>query len=72
MSAQKLSILVHPSLVGDEITRLSQKGHQIALMQGSLLEYDLILGPNCWQIMPKLLKYLDLAVKEARKQKKAT
>lgn len=75
MSVQKLSLLVHPALLGTETQALAQKGHRVEPMDGqmtlALIDYDLILGPNCWRIMPKLLKYLELAVKEARKQKKA-
>lgn len=33
--------------------------------------FDLILAPNAWQMRPTLAKYLDIAVKQARKQKYA-
>ena len=34
-------------------------------------EYDLILGPRCWRILPEHLKFLPLAIKEARARAKA-
>ena len=29
-------------------------------------QYDLVMGPKCWRIMPEQMKFLPLAIKEAR------
>lgn len=66
----KLSLLinVHPSLIeSPEVQALRAKGHTIELMGAAEQAADLVMGPNCWRIVPSLLKYLALAVKEARK-----
>lgn len=52
---------------------LEEKGHEIDVAQGGKmfnpLEYDLVLGPNCWRMDATLLKYVDMAVKAAREVK---
>lgn len=35
-------------------------------------DYDLILGPKCWRLLPEHMKFLPLALKEARAYAKAT
>lgn len=74
MKKLTLSVLVHPILLGAETEALKEAGHRVEPMEGqmtlALLDYDLILGPNCWRILPNMLKYLELAIKEAKRAKK--
>jgi hypothetical protein len=74
-----LKIMVHPDLWDTpEVQALASKGHFLhrwMVDDGSSTAWDmegmdLIVGPNCWRIVPALVKYLDLAVKSARKGKK--
>ena len=65
-SPKPLSLLVHPDLVESaEVQELIGKGHTVTIM-GSEVEHDLMLGPRCWHMDTRLVKYLDLAVKAAR------
>lgn len=72
-ASKLLTLLVHPDLDGPEIVELRAKGHAIVTMEdhwdANMMNYDLILGPNCWQMTPDLLKYLPLAVRAARERK---
>ena len=71
-----LKIMVHPDLWDTpEVQALVDKGHIVlspAYDAGPYMppwDADLVIGPNCWRIVPGLVKYLDLAVKSARKGK---
>ena len=65
-----LTILVHSSLWGaPEVRALEEKGHLLASLPLLADSADLILGPNCYRIVPELTKYIDLAVKDAWKVK---
>ena len=66
-TSKPLRLLVHPDLLETiEVQALIAKGHDVTVMQDIAVVYDLILGPNCWRIYPKLYKYIDMAVKAAR------
>lgn len=66
-TSKPLVLLVHSTLLEtNEIKELEQKGHLILQMTPQQEDCDLILGPNCWRIYPKLYKYIDMAVKAAR------
>lgn len=76
-TTKPLYFLVHPALSGVEETfnDLVAQGHTVHYMADPLArrplaleEYDLILGPTSWRMTPALLKYLDLAMKAARKE----
>jgi len=71
--AQKpLTILVHPSLMETpEIQDLINKGHTVDDMTYETLslnpcDYDMILSPTAWRIIPSLTKHISEAVKAAR------
>lgn len=49
---------------GHKIMRLSEVGHYAS--DADTETADLILGPNCWRMDERLIKYLDLAIKAAR------
>lgn len=64
--------LAHPVL-----QRLSKQGHTIVTVtvpswfaddQPFQADLDLIIGPKCWRTLPDL-KYLDVTVRQARKEK---
>lgn len=48
---------------------LQDQGHTVMEMP-ELLDCDLVMGPNCWRLLPHLMKYLPLALKEARAAKR--
>lgn len=67
-------------LWGEEFVALQAQGHTVhragvamedryRLTEHELTSYDLIVGPTCWRLRPDLLKYLPLALKEARRGK---
>jgi len=57
---------------GPELLALEAQGHLVHTVADlPLEEYDLILGPRCWRILPEHLKFLPLAIKEARARAKA-
>lgn len=67
-----LTVLVHPSLLKTPaVVELIAKGNDVQTMEWttSPLNYDLIIGPNCWRTVPGMEDMLDIAVKAARKQK---
>lgn len=52
-----------------ELEQLKDEGHTVHTVgefEAPLESYDLIMGPNCWRIGPQHMKFLQLAVKEAR------
>lgn len=58
-----------------ELLALREEGHTVAVpiftdddkwYNDPLDTYDLILGPKCWRISPQHMKFLPLAIKEAR------
>jgi len=53
---------------GPEFLALEAQGHTI---DEGAPAYDLVLGPTCWRILPEHLKFLPLAIKEARARAKA-
>ena len=64
-----LTILVHPSLSeAPEVRALAEKGHGVVVAH-AVADADLVLGSNCYRIVPELTKYIDLVVKDARKAK---
>ena len=65
---------------GPEFEVLEGMGHRVDHPASSTMAdwsyddlgvYDLILGPRCWRILPEHLKFLPLAIKEARARAKA-
>lgn len=48
------------------VQELIENGHSVALLDESE-EFDLILGANCWFMVPKLLLYLQWALKDSRR-----
>lgn len=59
-------LLTDPSLL-PLLQPYIDKGHSVVVQDCT--RYDLILGPNCWRMDERLGKYLELAIKEARKEK---
>ena len=53
---------------GEEFETLRAQGH-IVDRDEVPDHYDLIMGPTCWRLRPELVKYLPLALKEARAAK---
>jgi len=55
-TAKPVSLLIHPSLDGEAMEKLREQGHTVTTMEdfwdANLLNYDLILGPNCWWLPP--------------------
>ena len=70
-SSKPVSLLIHPSLDGEEMDKLREQGHVVDVMgldpsPSSPLTYDLILGPNCWWLPPEHIDLLPTALKAAR------
>jgi len=57
-----------------EVKELIAHGHHVAVLGENPFPYperiDLVLGDSCWYMNKELLKYLDIALKSARKRKK--
>ena len=76
-TSKPLSILIHPSLDGPDFDKLREQGHLVDVMGSAYtngkvehsLDYDLILSPTAWRMLPELLKYLPITLKAARKVK---
>lgn len=47
-----------------ELQALKDEGHSVMVVD--LGEVDLVMGPKCWRIGPEHMKFLPLAIKEAR------
>ena len=85
-AAKRLVIVAYPPVSEwPELAALAEKGHEIIKLEGvetfrldenmQTAEYeaitpDLILGPTCWRMDEPLRKYLETAIKAARKAKK--
>ena len=68
-TSQPLKILVSQTLENaPEIKALEARGHAIYSAIG--IEYDLILSELAWYMTPGLLKYLPIALKQARARKR--
>ena len=48
----------------DELDALSLLGHTVDYNGAS--DYDMIVGPQCWRLLPDMMKFLPLMLKEAR------
>lgn len=76
-----IAVLVHPDLRGtDAIVDLWEKQNEVVEMDAlytdsedaSIVDttrFDLIIGPNCWRIVPGMENLIKEAVKAARKAK---
>ena len=69
-----LRILVHPSLMPwPEMDALKEQGHEVVVGGGELTSFwvgfDPIFAPTAWLMTENHKKYLDVALKEARKRK---
>ena len=63
-----LKIMVDPALADwEEIAALKAQGHHVAFFP--LDQEDLILGPTCWLMDEQHMKYLPLAIAEARRRR---
>lgn len=55
-----------------ELYAMAEDGHTVhdwmEFEQGGyeIHRYDVVLGPKCWRISPEHMKFLPLAIKEAR------
>jgi hypothetical protein len=63
-----LKILLVGMAKGPEMEALEAMGH---VVNEANMEYDLIMGPHCYRILPQHMKFLTLALKEARAHAKA-
>ncbi len=50
-----------------EIVKLRDQGHDVKLLD--LDRFDRVFGRNCWKMNEGLKKYLDMSLKDARKEK---
>lgn len=73
-TSKPLRLLVHPEIAAlPEFEELRAKGHTVLVMDDvwaeslRLTDFDAILGPTTWRMTPAHIKYLPLAVEEARK-----
>ena len=59
-------LLVHPDLLNlPEFEGLRAQGHTVVTSED--MSFDIILGPNAWRMTQAHLKYLPLAITEARR-----
>ena len=72
-TTKPVSLLIHPSLDGPEMEKLREQGHTIDVMWeedtlGSMgpLNYNMILGPNCWWLPPEHIDLLSSVLKAIR------
>lgn len=70
-TTKPVSILVLGMDLTPELLALRAEGHAVHHstvidFNPEAAEYDLILGPKCWRISPEHMKFLPLAIKEAR------
>ncbi len=73
-----VSLLIHPSLDGEAMTKLREQGHQVDTMDevehdrpwtDGVTVYDLILGPTCWWFPKEHIDLLPTALKAAREER---
>ena len=63
--SKQLRIVVYPPVSEwPELAALEEMGHTVIRTD---TDADLVLGPQCWRMLEPLRKYLDDAVKAARK-----
>ena len=68
---KRLVIVAYPPVSEwPELKELADKGHEVRYELGEYSNADLILGPNCWRMTEELRKYLPLAIKNARQERK--
>ena len=70
-----LRMLVVHTLADDPIwAALRAKGHTVDVAYSdsahTVAGYDLVFGPNCWQLHALLLKYVPVAIQAARRRKR--
>lgn len=70
-----LRILVMHTLADDPVwAELRAKGHTVDMAYSdsthTVAGYDLVLGPQCWQLHAPLLKYVPVAIQAARRRRK--
>jgi hypothetical protein len=66
---KRLVIDVHADIADwPEFAELVEKGHTVRRVE---TDADLVLGPRCWRMVPELQKYLEHAIKAARKARGA-
>lgn len=71
-SNRPIKVLCHPLLLKEvAIQELGEKGNQVDTMDATNCgaNYDLIVGINCWRIVPGMEDQIKVAIKAARKQK---
>ena len=75
-SNRPIKAMVHPYLMKEEaVQELVEKGNhvdemtQVVYAAGTLDTYDLVIGMNCWRIVPGMEDQIKVAIKAARKQK---
>ena len=67
-TSKPLKIGVHKEMWNwPEIQKLRDQGHDVH--QLDIDRYDRIFGRNCWKMNEGLKKYLDMSLKDARKEK---
>ena len=74
---RRLRMLVVHTLADDPIlAALRAKGHTVDVAYSdsayTVAGYDLVFGPNCWQLHAPLLKYVPVAIQAARRRKATT
>ena len=69
--SQKPLTILCLGIWGDEFVALQDKGHMIDHNEPTrpVMEYDLVFGPYCWMLTPEHMKYLPLALTEARRRR---
>lgn len=71
---KRLVIVAYPPThLWPELDELAEKGHTIHRVTGDVpLDpgVDLVLGEKCWRMTEELRKYLPLAIKNARQERK--
>ena len=69
-ASKRLRIGVDPAIRDwPEWAALAEKGHEIVDIGPGC---DIVMGPTCWRMCEELRKYLDVALKAARKAREAT
>lgn len=66
-TTKPLRIGIHPDQIAEQwVADLVTQGHEVTGL-GNLMDYDLILGPNCCRFLPGMEFVLDSVIKGARK-----
>ena len=62
---RKLVVGVDESLMeSEEVKALNPKTISVEIL--GLKDFDLVIGPKCWYMPPSHLRYLSVAIKQAR------